>query len=355
MERQIIHIDMDAFFASVEQLDNPDIKGLPVVVGGKNDRGVIAAASYEARKFGIRSAMPTHEAVRRCPSLIILPARFDRYQEISKQVRAVFATVTERIEPLSIDEAYLDITENLLEESDPIVVANHIKQQIFETTGLTASAGVSFNKFLAKMASDMDKPNGLFVILPEDVDELLGQLPIHQFYGIGRVTAEKMRGLGIHRGKDLRALTLEQLNRYFGKQGHWYYHIARGEDIREVKNNRTTKSIGVETTIGSPLLELPEVWQQVEKLLPKLWERTSKRGMYGRTLTLKLKFEDFNQITRSHTTDEQLETMEAVQQTARELLEEAYPFQLGIRLVGVTLSNFIPLPDDPQLHFDFYP
>jgi DNA polymerase-4 len=353
VEKQIIHIDMDAFFASVEQLDDPSIAGKPLVVGGNNDRGVVAAASYEARKFGIHSAMPTHEAVRRCKDLIIRPARFERYKEISNQVRAIFATVTNLIEPLSIDEAYLDVTNNKLGITDPIEVGYYIKNQIVEVTGLTASAGVSYNKFLAKMASDMDKPNGLFVIKPDEVHELLGQLPIHKFYGIGKVTAEKMRHLGIHRGKDLRALTLEQLNRYFGNQGSWYYHIVRGEDQRLVKNDRTTKSIGVENTIGSPLYELPEVWQQIEKILPQLWQRTSKRRMYGRTIILKLKFEDFTQITRSHTEQEHVTDIEELQQTVRLLLEQVYPFEQGIRLVGVSLSNFEALPEDPQLNFEF--
>ncbi|MFT6844909.1 MAG: DNA polymerase-4 [Flavobacteriales bacterium] len=344
---------MDAFFASVEQLDNPDIAGLPVVVGGNNDRGVVAAASYEARKFGIRSAMPTHEAVRRCPQLIICPARFDRYKEISNQVREVFAEVTDLIEPLSIDEAYLDISNNKLNIEDSEVVAHYIKDNIHKKTGLTASAGLSYNKFLAKMASDMDKPNGLFVINPEEVHELLGQLPIHQFYGIGKVTAEKMRQLGIHRGKDLRALEKEQLHRFFGNQGSWYYHIVRGEDARLVKNDRTTKSIGVETTIGSPLQELPEVWQKIDKLIPQLWQRTGKRNLQGRTVIIKLKFEDFTQITRSHTEQKQIETIEWLQHITRLLLEQTYPFSQGIRLVGVSLSNFEALPEDPQLHLEF--
>lgn len=354
MEKQIIHIDMDAFFASVEQLDDTTLVGKPVVVGGNNDRGVVAAASYEARKFGIHSAMPTHEAVRRCKELIIRPARFERYKEISNQVRQVFATVTDLIEPLSIDEAYLDVTVNKLKINNVIEVAQYIKQQIQEITGLTASAGVSYNKFLAKMASDMDKPNGLFVINPEEVHELLGQLPVHKFYGIGKVTAEKMRHLGIHRGKDLRALSIEQLNRYFGNQGSWYYNIVRGQDNREVKNDRTTKSIGIENTIGSPLFELPEVWQQIEKIIPQLWQRTSKRNLHGRTVILKLKYQDFTQITRSITQQEQILEMNTLQQKVRHLLEQVYPFEQGIRLVGVSLSNFDALPEDPQLNLEFY-
>lgn len=348
VKQQIIHIDMDAFFASVEQLDDPLLKGKPIVVGGKTDQGVVAAASYEARKFGIFSAMPTHDAVRRCPELIIRPARFDRYKEISKQVREIFLEATELVEPLSIDEAYLDITENKLDLDSARDVAIYIKTEIKARTGLTASAGVSYNKFLAKMASDMDKPDGLFIIDEGDVEEVLGQMPVNKFYGIGKVTAERMRTLGVHRGKDIRKLSHEQLELYFGNQAKWYYNISRGIDYRKVKPHRKTKSVAVERTLRNQLYELPEVSEQLKKQCLQLWERLDKNGLSGRSLTLKLKFNDFTQITRSKTELMPITKYEQCLSVATQLLEQTYPFKLPIRLIGVSMSNF-EMPESKQL------
>ena len=347
--RQIIHIDMDAFFASVEQLDFPELKGKPVAVGGKSDRGVIAASSYEARKYGVKSAMPTHEALQKCPQLIIQPARFDRYKSLSREVYQVYQMVTDDIEPLSIDEAFLDVTENKLGWIDAVDVAKHIKNEIKKATGLIASAGVSHNKFLAKMASDIDKPDGLFAIRPDQVSEVLDSMPVQRFFGIGKVTSGRMNEMGIFTGKDLKKFSKEDLLRYFGNQGSWYYRIARGIDARPLNKSRKSKSIGVERTLSNAVEELPEAWEKSQQILDQLWDRTAVRGHFGRTLTLKIKFKNRKHITRSQTFEHQLLVRKQLVEGARLLLEQLYPFDYSIRLIGFTLSNFSNPKKEAQL------
>lgn len=338
--RKIIHIDMDAFYASVEQLDNPELRGKPVAVGGDTKRGVVAAASYEARKFGVKSAMPSAKAAKLCPNLIFVHPRFPRYKELSDQIRAVFFEYTDLVEPLSLDEAYLDVTENKIGLNSATLIAKEIKAKIKERTGLIASAGISYNKFLAKTASDMDKPDGLYIILPEEAEAFVEVLPVHRFHGIGKVTAEKMVKAGIFTGKDLRKKSLEDLVLRYGKSGHYYYNICRGIDHRQVQPSRETKSISAERTFEDNLYELEDVLDEIERIARISYKRYQKNKESGYTLTLKIKYGDFRQITRSHTEDNPITTVDDYVDHAMRLMSENLVSEEGIRLIGVGISNF---------------
>ena len=338
--RKIIHVDMDAFYASVEQRDNPLLKGKPVAVGYAAKRGVVAAASYEARSFGVRSAMPSLTAKRLCPDLVFTSPRFDVYRTVSKQIQAIFKRYTDLVEPLSLDEAYLDVTENRRGIPTAWKTAKAIRAQILETTGLTASAGVSYNKFLAKLASGMRKPNGQFGIMPGDGEAFIDTLPVAKFHGIGPVTARKMHGLGIHTGADLKSRLLEELQDHFGKAGLWYYSIARGRDDRPVNPHRERKSSGSETTFLEDLTERSAIESAALSMAEDVWTWSEKTGERGRTVTLKIKWADFQQSTRSRTSKEPIEDKRQFQQVVLELMRSTFPPQKGIRLVGVTLSNF---------------
>ncbi|MEZ0223678.1 MAG: DNA polymerase IV [Alphaproteobacteria bacterium] len=338
--RKIIHIDMDAFFASVEQRDNPALKGKPVAVGHGAARGVVAAASYEARKFGVRSAMPSTTALRKCPQLIFAPPRFDVYREVSNQIRQIFLEYTPLVEPLSLDEAYLDVTENLRGIPTAFATAKEIRARILEVTGLTASAGVSYNKFLAKLASDQRKPNGQFAILPEEGADFVAQLPVSKFHGVGPVTAEKMKGLGILTGADLRNCSIGFLQQHFGKSGGWYYAISRGEDDRQVEPERVRKSSGSETTFREDLKDPGEIEAGVIEMADDVWRWCQKAGAYGRTVTVKIKFADFKQVTRSRSFTAPVAVQDTLRDAAVGLVRSVFPLMIGVRLVGVTVSNF---------------
>lgn len=338
--RKILHIDMDAFYASVEQRDEPKYRGKPLVVGGSpQQRGAVAAASYEARKYGIHSAMPSRTALQRCKDLIFVKPRFEVYRAASQQIRDVFYRYTDLVEPLALDEAYLDVTENKKQMPLAIGIAKEIKQAIWEETGLTASAGISINKFLAKMASGMNKPNGLFVILPEAAEAFVESLPIEKFHGIGKVTATKMHELGIQAGADLKQWSEADLVKQFGKHGRFYYHIARAQDERAVTPNRPRKSIGAETTFVEDLDSLDEMNIELEKIAQILKERLDRNRAYGRTLTLKVKYEDYQQITRTTTVTELIRNQELILSLAQELCACVEVNHKKVRLLGVSISN----------------
>jgi DNA polymerase IV len=341
-QRKIIHVDMDAFYASVEQLDNPALKGKPVAVGGSKERGVVAAASYEARKFGVRSAMPSTTAYHKCPSIIFVKPRFERYKEISDIIRAIFHEYTDLVEPLSLDEAFLDVTSNKKGISSATLIAKAIRADIFEQTGLTASAGISVNKFLAKIGSDYNKPDGITLIGPEKVIEFLEQLKIEEFFGVGKVTAEKMNKNGIYTGKDLKQWSEEALRILFGKSGGYYYGIVRGHDNRAVNPNRIRKSLGAENTFSYDLIEVVDMRMKLEPIGREVMKRITKSEAYGKTLTLKIKFKDFTQITRSKTVTSTINNYDLLMDTTYELLEQVKwnEFPEGVRLLGITCSNF---------------
>jgi DNA polymerase-4 len=338
-QRKIIHIDMDAFYASVEQRDNPELRGKPVAVGGSRERGVVAAASYEARRFGVRSAMPSVTARRRCPELIFVKPRFDVYRAASRQIREIFAEYTPLIEPLSLDEAYLDVTDNLKAMSSATEIAEQIRARIRSETGLTASAGVSYNKFLAKMASDERKPDGLFVITPRMGPVFVENLPVGRFHGIGPVTRARMEQLGIRNGGDLKAQTLSFLQQHFGKAGPYYYSLARGIDERPVCADRIRKSVGAETTFQTDLFTLDEARAALRPLIAKVWAYCEESTIRGRTVTLKAKYADFQQVTRSRTGETPVASLAVIEATVDALLEPLFPVSKGIRLLGVTLSS----------------
>ncbi len=338
-QRKIIHVDMDAFYASVEQRDNPELRGKPVAVGGSRERGVVAAASYEARKFGVRSAMPSVTAKRNCPELIFVKPRFDVYKAVSLQIRAIFAEHTPLIEPLSLDEAYLDVTENLQRIASATEIAEAIRSKIKAETGLTASAGVSYNKFLAKLASDHRKPDGLFVITPRMGPDFVEGLPVGKFHGIGPATTARMNGHGIHTGADLRARSLDFLRQHFGKSGAYYYWISRGVDERPVRADRVRKSIGAENTFFTDLIALGEARDALQPIIEKVWRHCETTSMQGRTVTLKVKYADFRQITRSRTSDARVANQAEFQEISYALLEPVFPVQQGIRLLGIALSS----------------
>jgi DNA polymerase-4 len=349
--RRIVHVDLDAFYASVEQRDNPDLRGKPVAVGGSRERGVVAAASYEARRFGVHSAMPSITARRKCPDLIFVKPRFDVYREVSQQIREIFYEYTPLVEPLSLDEAYLDVTENLKGIPYATQVAREIRARIWEETRLTASAGISFQKFLAKMASDQNKPNGQFVITPETAPAFLDALPIKKFHGIGPATARKMGELGIFTGSDVKAQSLEFLQERFGKAGTHYYWIVRAVDNRPVQPDRIRKSIGAENTFSTDLVSLEEMKAALDPLIGKVWKHCEQTGVRGRTVTLKVKFSDFQQITRSRTLPGYVESQGGLERASFDLLNTIVPVDRSVRLLGVSLSalNTDQEPDSPQL------
>lgn len=336
--RKIIHVDMDAFYASVEQLDNPELKGKPVAVGGGAKRGVVAAASYEARKFGVRSAMSGLLAAKRCPELIFVKPRFERYKEVSQQIRTIFSDYTDRIEPLSLDEAYLDVTENKKGNPSASLIATEIRERIFREVGLTASAGISVNKFIAKVASDINKPNGQKTINPEEVIPFLEELDIRKFYGVGKVTAEKMYKLGIFTGLDLKGKDPEFLQEHFGKSGVHYYEVVRGIHRSEVKSHRTPKSLGAERTFSENLSSEVFMKDRLDHIATELGRRVSKAGMTAKTVTLKIKYSDFTLQTRSKTLGYFISDKSLILDTAMDLLYQQ-PLENSVRLLGISLSN----------------
>jgi len=337
--RKIIHVDMDAFFASVEQRDDPGLRGRPVAVGGSAARGVVAAASYEARGFGVRSAMPSVTARRLCPDLVFVRPRFDVYRDVSNRIRAIMSEFTDLIEPLSLDEAYLDVTENKQGLAVATELARRLRGRIRAETGLTASAGISYNKFLAKIASDLNKPDGQAVIPPSRGAEFIASLPVGRFHGVGPATAARMQRLGIHTGADLRAQDPAFLRAHFGKAGRWYHDISRGIDTRPVQPHRTRKSIGTEDTFGTDITDPCAAAEQVALLAAKVWRLAEDRQIRGRSLTLKVKFADFRQITRSRTLSGPYGSGPEMVATAQALLAPLFPVPLGIRLLGITLSG----------------
>jgi DNA polymerase-4 len=330
---------MDAFFASVEQLDNPDLRGKPVAVGGSGERSVVAAASYEARKFGVRSAMPSVIAKRLCPDLIFVKHNFTRYTEVSASIHEIFREYTDLIEPLSIDEAFLDVTEDKKNIGSATLIAKKIRNEIKSRTGLTASAGVSVNKFLAKIASDINKPDGLFLIKPEDAEKFIEELPVERFYGIGKVTAEKMHKLGIHNGADLKKWDLVSLVRNFGKAGAFFFDIVRGIDDRPVEAYQERKSVGTELTYEKDLITRFEVIAELYRLEKELMERLEHSGTTGRTVTMKVKFSDFRQITRSKTLQNYIRDFETLHKEVSEIRKSLKLEGSRIRLLGLTISN----------------
>jgi DNA polymerase-4 len=342
MTRKIIHIDMDAFFAAVEQRDNPALRGKPVAVGSASGRGVVAAASYEARTFGVRSAIPSVTALRRCPDLIFVPHRFDVYRAVSQQIRAIFRDYTPLVEPLSLDEAYLDVTANLRGLPSATATAREIRQRIQDETQLTASAGISYNKFLAKLASDQNKPNGQCVITPEQGEAFVAALPVGRFHGIGPKTAEKMNRLGIMTGADLRNWELPALQRAFGKAGAWYHGLARGQDERPVEPNQPRKSSGSETTFAVDLATPEAVEAALLPLAGDVWAWCDKTGGRGRTVTVKARYDDFRTVTRSRTPGGLIDDRATLDGLALALVRTLFPLRAGIRLLGVTLSTFDP-------------
>ena len=346
---------MDAFYASIEQRDNPDYRGKPLAVGYSGERGVVAAASYEARRYGIRSAMPSKIARARCPHLIFVPARFDLYHDISQQIMEIFLDYTDLVEPLSLDEAYLDVTTNKINMPSASIIAAEIKKRIKETTRLTASAGVSINKFLAKVASDYKKPDGLFVITEKEAEAFVETLKIEQFWGVGKVTADKMHNFGIFTGADLKRFSEAFLTKYFGKAGHTFYQNARAIDDREVLPNRIRKSIGSETTFLTDLDDKAELSEELLKVGAEVWRRVSGHEFYGRTITLKVKFDDFVQITRSKTLPVFVTDSDILRSTAVELLNSIELNDRAVRLIGLTVGNIndIEHPETYQLEIKF--
>jgi len=338
-EHKIIHIDMDAFYASVEQRDNPELRGKPIAVGYSEERGVVAAASYEARKYGVRSAMPSTRAKRLCPHLIFVPGRMGVYKDISRQIHEIFHEFTDLIEPLSLDEAFLDVTENKQNIPLAVDIAREIKRRIKEELNLVASAGVSYNKFLAKIASDYRKPDGLCTIHPDQAMEFVARLPIESFWGVGPVTAKKMHSLGVHNGMQLRQCSMDMLTRHFGKVGSIYYDFSRGIDPRPVEAVRIRKSVGCETTLMKDITKTSAVLIELHHITTELIGRLQRTGFKGNTLTLKIKFHDFNQITRSLTQSEELTTLDRILPLAKQLLKEVEYSTHPIRLIGLSVSH----------------
>lgn len=354
--RKIIHIDMDAFYASIEQRDNPAFRGKPIAVGGspQGRGGVVATASYEARKFGIRSAMPSKRAVELCKDVIFVKPRFDVYKAVSSQIRGIFERYTDLIEPLSLDEAFLDVTTDKQGLGSAIDIAKAIKQSIKDELQLTASAGVSINKFIAKIASDMNKPDGLTFIGPSKIQSFIDSLGVEKFFGVGKVTAEKMKRMGLHTGADLKKLTETEMVKHFGKTGKFYYNIVRGVDDREVRPNRETKSISAEDTFPYDLKDLDEMFEAVDTLSKIVCERIRRHGFKGRTVTLKIKYHDFKQITRSHSLPMPFDDWENIRATGRKLLESTDLEEKRIRLLGIGVSNFESTePLNGQLRLDY--
>lgn len=353
--RKIIHVDMDAFFASVEQLDNPELRGKPVAVGGGGDRGVVSAASYEARKFGVRSAMSNIVAKQKCPEIIFVKGNYKRYKEISLQIREIFYDYTDLVEPLSLDEAYLDVTQNKIGNPSASLIAKEIRKRILDEIGLTASAGISINKFIAKVASDINKPNGQKTINPEEVIPFLEELPIQKFYGIGKVTASKMYNLGIFTGSHLKEKSLEEMSLLFGKSGTHYYDIVRGIHRSEVKPNRIRKSLGAERTFRENISSEVFMLDKLNTIADELEERMQHSKIKGKTVTLKIKYSDFTQQTRSKTVEKFLQKKADFLPIVRELLFQE-KLKNSVRLLGISFSNLDTVKKDPvwvQLKLDF--
>ena len=357
--RKILHVDMDAFYASIEQRDHPEYRGKPLAVGYAAERGVVAAASYEARKFGVYSAMPSLTALSKCPQIIFVPARFDVYRDVSRQIHNIFLEYTNLVEPLSLDEAYLDVTVNKPDIVSATLIAREIKKKIKEVTDLTASVGISVNKFLAKIASDWKKPDGLFVILPEEAEAFAEELKIEQFWGVGRVTAARMRELGIHTGRDLKQFDETELVRLFGKAGHIYYQNARGIDKREVVPDRARKSLGAEETFMADLDNIAELEAKLREIAGEVWRRVSKQEFYGRTITLKIKYSDFKEVSKRRTFSKPVEDFYTLWSVALDLLTtvefDEQKKQKKIRLMGITVSNAMEtdVMEYRQLKLDF--
>ena len=349
--RKIIHIDMDSFYASVEQRDFPEFRGKPLVVGHRGPRSVVAAASYEARKYGVHSAMPMSVALRKCPDLSVVPHRFDVYRKISASIRAIFHEYTDLVEPLSLDEAYLDVTHPKKGPPSASLIAMEIKKEIRKRENLIASAGVSYNKFLAKIASDMDKPDGFFLIKPEDAEQFLEQLEIKRFFGVGEKTEEKMHRLKIYNGRDLKAYSRNELIRHFGKAGKYFYEVVRGIDERPVVPFRESKSIGAERTYGTDLFDMEQLEERLEEVMEIMWSRCRAKKKSGKTLTLKVRFSDFTTITRSRTLNEPYTYLEI-----KPVLMDLLPLQRirdqGVRLLGTTMSNFPVEKKKPSKQFE---
>ncbi|WP_133575269.1 DNA polymerase IV [Pedobacter metabolipauper] len=340
---------MDAFYASVEQRDFPEYRGKPIVVGGSPDgRGVVATASYEARKFGVKSAMSSRQAIQLCPEAIFVRPRFDAYKAVSAGIREIFGRYTDLIEPLSLDEAYLDVTVDKLNIGSAMEIAKQIKQAIKDELNLTASAGVSSNKFVAKIASDMNKPDGLTFIGPSKIEAFMEKLPVERFFGVGKVTAKKMKSMHLHTGEDLKKLSEQQLVRYFGKAGKFYYSIVRGIDERPVHAERETKSLAAEDTFQHDLITLEEMYTELSKLTEKVVLRLSRNQLKGRTITLKIKFSDFKQITRNHSFTQPISDYQTIIDTAKELLDNVDLEDKPVRLLGISLSNFGVLLSQPK-------
>ncbi len=329
---------MDAFYASVEQRDNPDLRGKPVAVGGSRERGVVAAASYEARVFGVKSAMPSSIAARRCPNLIFVPPRFEVYREVSQKIRAIFYAYTDLIEPLSLDEAFLDVTQNKRQMTSATDIAREIRQRIFDETGLTASAGISVNKFIAKVASDINKPNGQKLIHPTQIDAFTANLEIKRFFGIGKVTAGRLNDMGIHTGADLRKYTRPELVQMFGKSGSYYYHICRGLDDRPVRPDRIRKSVGAERTYSEDLSELDDQQTAMRRIAEEVSKRMKQGEHRGKTITVKLRYSDFTTHTRSRSLDHFTDLEAEIYAIAADLLE-GHPREQALRLLGISISN----------------
>ena len=353
--RKIIHVDMDAFYASVAELDNPELRGKAIAVGGSEERGVVSAASYEARKFGVKSAMSSFLAKQKCPHLIFVKSDFDRYKELSVKIRAVFYEYTDLVEPLSLDEAYLDVTENKKGNPSANEIAREIRERIYTETGLRASAGISINKFIAKVASDINKPNGQKTIHPEEVLQFLEELPVNKFYGVGKVTASKMYNLGIFKGKDLKKKPLEELVKSFGKSGTHYYNIVRGIHNSAVKPNRIRKSIAAERTFSENLSSEIFMIERLDKIADELEKRMKKTDTKGKTITLKIKYSDFTQQTRSKTKTNFMQTKKEFFPVVKELL---YQDKLvnSVRLLGLSFGNLNTeeiVPFWVQLQFEF--
>jgi DNA polymerase IV len=346
--RKIIHVDMDAFFASVEQRDNPALRGKPVAVGGSSKRGVVAAASYEARAFGVKSAMPSVTASRHCPDLIFVKSRFDAYREVSRQIRDIFARHTDLIQPLSLDEAYLDVTHDKQGIGSAVKIAKLIRAAIREETGLTASAGVSYNKFIAKLASDQNKPDGMCVILPEQGAEFVAGLPVRRFHGVGPRTAEKMAKLGIQTGADLAGRSEEWLCQHFGSWGSYLFRAARGIDDRPVNANSIRKSIGGETTYFDDKSSTAELRGALEEIIELVWERIERYRAQGKTLVLKARYADFRTVTRSRTVGHIIADRAEFSALGHALLDQLLPAQMGIRLLGLTLSGLTDTGESPS-------
>jgi DNA polymerase-4 len=353
--RKIIHVDMDAFYASVAELDNPELRGKAIAVGGGGDRGVVSAASYEARKFGVKSAMSGFLAKKKCPHLIFVKSDFPRYKEISAKVREIFYEYTDLVEPLSLDEAYLDVTENKKENPSANAIAREIRERIFEETGLRASAGISINKFIAKVASDINKPNGQKTVHPEEVIKFLEELPVNKFYGVGKVTAAKMYNLGIFIGNDLKKKSLEELVNLFGKSGNHYYNIVRGIHNSAVKPNRIRKSVGAERTFSENISSEIYMLERLQDIAYEVEKRMVKSETKGKTITLKIKYSDFTQQTRSKTKPFFMQTKKEFFPIIKELL---YQDELtnSVRLLGISFGNLNTEKKEPvwvQLRFEF--